>query len=279
MQLLRSYFKMVGYIVKNKYRCSKFTVLLDYSRLIIGSILFHKLGRKKRQQAPLSASIAGNIFQFFSYPQVISLFEEIFIAQQYKFDIELNQNANIIDCGSNIGLSILYFRLTFPNTPVIAFEPDKDAFTLLEKNIRRNRITNVTLHNVALTDVESDVQLFANKNGSFLNMSLFPHPDQLQVSETVTSRKLSSFINRQHTFIKIDTEGAEYAIIKDVIETGAINLIRQMIIECHNTHTTQTPATLTTDLQNKQFTCVHTNHPLFLNAPETLIYATQQAPK
>ncbi len=130
MQLLRSYFKMVGYITKNEYRYSKLTLLADYSSLIISSIRFHKL-RGKRRHTPLSAKISGNVFEFFSYPQAISLFEEIFIAQQYKFDIEPGQNSYIVDCGSNIGLSIIYFHLTFPNTPIVGFEPDKDTFKLL----------------------------------------------------------------------------------------------------------------------------------------------------
>jgi len=276
MQLLRSYLKMVAYILKSDYRYNKFNLLLDYTNLIISSIQYHKFSRKKGLNVPI-AKVAGNAFEFFSYPQAISLFEEIFIAQQYKFSIEPGQNPHIIDCGSNIGLSIIYFHLTFPGTPIVAFEPDKDAFRLLEKNIRRNNITNATLHNVALSDDDTAVQLFANKNESFLNMSLFPRGNQPHFSETVPAKKLSDFINSNHTFVKIDTEGAEYAIIKDLIQSDTVKYVSQMIVECHYAGASMTPDMLIDDLESKLFTCNHCRHPLFDNATETMVYATRKA--
>ncbi len=44
--------------------------------------------------------------------------------------------------------------------------------------------------------------------------------------------------------MKIDTEGAEYTIIKDLVQSNTIRYVSQMIIECHDTHTSQTATTL-----------------------------------
>ncbi len=81
------------------------------------------------------------------------------------------------------------------------------------------------------------MQLFGNKNGSFLNMSLFPRPDQPQLSETVPTKKLSGFYKQAvHFCEKLIRKGAEYTIIKDLVQSNTIRYISQMIIECHDTH-------------------------------------------
>ena len=41
----------------------------------------------------------------------------------------------IIDCGANIGISVLEWKSRWPMARVICFEPDPDAFRLLEMNI------------------------------------------------------------------------------------------------------------------------------------------------
>ncbi len=59
--------------------------------------------------------------------------EEIFIDEIYKLNLE--EKATIIDCGANIGLSILYLKRQTPTAHIIAFEPDEKNFSILEKNI------------------------------------------------------------------------------------------------------------------------------------------------
>ena len=48
---------------------------------------------------------------------------ELFEHQIYKFKCD-TETPYIIDCGANIGLSIIYFKLLFPKAEIIAFEPD-----------------------------------------------------------------------------------------------------------------------------------------------------------
>src|ERR1044071_4816990 len=49
-------------------------------------------------------------------------YEEIFKRENYKVDFATN-DPFIIDCGSNIGLSIIYFKTRYPNAKIIGFEP------------------------------------------------------------------------------------------------------------------------------------------------------------
>src|SRR6478752_2497070 len=50
------------------------------------------------------------------------LFREIFMRGDYYFESD-NAQPTIIDCGSNIGISVLFFKRLFPQCRIIAFEP------------------------------------------------------------------------------------------------------------------------------------------------------------
>jgi FkbM family methyltransferase len=57
----------------------------------------------------------------------------------------------VVDVGSNLGLyTVLLSRLVGPTGRVLAFEPDPDLFSLLQRNCAVNGCTNVTAYNLAL---------------------------------------------------------------------------------------------------------------------------------
>ena len=53
---------------------------------------------------------------------LLFLNHELFGLEIYKFNSEKTEPF-IIDCGANIGLSVIYFKKLFPKAKVIAFEP------------------------------------------------------------------------------------------------------------------------------------------------------------
>src|SRR3990167_3249761 len=55
------------------------------------------------------------------------------------------QPYTIIDGGSFIGLSCLYFKKKYPGARITIFEPDKNALSFLRKNIGANHIKNVEI--------------------------------------------------------------------------------------------------------------------------------------
>jgi CRISPR/Cas system-associated exonuclease Cas4 (RecB family) len=50
----------------------------------------------------------------------------------------------------------------------------------------------------------------------------------------VRGARLSTFIEREVDFLKLDVEGAEVRIIRDLADSGKIGLIHQMVIEYHH---------------------------------------------
>jgi hypothetical protein len=50
----------------------------------------------------------------------------------------------------------------------------------------------------------------------------------------VPSRKLSDFVGGAVDFLKVDVEGAEHRILRDLVKSGKIDLIKQMVVEYHH---------------------------------------------
>jgi|SRR5215213_5790106 len=46
--------------------------------------------------------------------------------------------------------------------------------------------------------------------------------------------KVSRFIDREVDFLKLDVEGAENAVLEDLVSSGAISNIDQMVVEYHH---------------------------------------------
>jgi len=84
-----------------------------------------------------------------NYHALRHLFREIFIQQTYWFEAD-SYTPTIFDCGGNIGISVVYFKMLYPRARVVVFEPDPGAFPLLQKNIEKNALADVGLHLVGL---------------------------------------------------------------------------------------------------------------------------------
>lgn len=177
---------------------------------------------------------------FFDYIQLITLFEEIFVFEVYKFSAT-SDRPFIIDCGSNIGLSVLYFKALYPASRIMAFEPDPQAFELLESNIRNNKLEDVICYNQAVTNTVGCAELFKEEIPGSLGMSLIEMPSAYR--QTVRTIRLSEFIHNDVDLLKIDVEGSEIQIIEGLLETEAIQFVKQMIVEFH-------PSKIVRDIQD-----------------------------
>src|SRR5436190_22989208 len=65
----------------------------------------------------------GKKFRIADAISFLSSLQEIFVGEIYKF-IPGSGPITIIDCGANIGLASIYFKMKFPEARVMAFEAD-----------------------------------------------------------------------------------------------------------------------------------------------------------
>jgi len=65
---------------------------------------------------------------------------ELVLREEYFFSDDFKAPHRIIDCGSNIGLSLLFFKAVYPNSQVMAFEPEPNCFKVASENLKRNNL-------------------------------------------------------------------------------------------------------------------------------------------
>jgi FkbM family methyltransferase len=274
MSSLVHYFRVLKELLARVHTVGRAVLLITYIRLLIASVVHHRnTSAKKSNPEILAEKVFGSRITFFSYPQLINLFEEIFIYEVYRF----HSNAPaplVIDCGSNIGMSILYFKKSFPKCRVMAFEPSHKNFSALESNVKSNTLTDVTLFNFALSDQDAEGFLYKEPAPDALTMSLIPSARKTQTEKVIT-RKLSGLIQGKIDFLKIDVEGAEQKIISDLIQAGKMNSIEKMVVEFHPAVAEIKIENFIARLHECNFDCKTVKDSLHQGATEVLIYCDQ----
>ena len=142
--------------------------------------------------------------------------------KQFFSRIDPEANVNIADIGAQSGLYSLYAKY-LPRANFFAFEPFPTTFGLLNDNIALNEINNVFPKNIALSDSVGTATLNVCKSHFGLH-TLGATPLRFSDIERVpvpTSTLDAEFYEKGIPvhFIKIDTEGGEFAILHGGLQT------------------------------------------------------------
>lgn len=171
-------------------------------------------------------------FSFYSLPLLQYLFREVFVDPDYCFEAR-RPSPVILDCGCNIGMSICFFKSLFPGCKIMGFEPAADSFALLTQNVQANGLKDVALHQAALGSSDGEVTFYQENDPGSLMASTNAHRVGGR-TQTVQQVRLSSFIDGPVDFMKLDVEGAEDEVLKDLVKSNKLRHIEQMVIEYHH---------------------------------------------
>ena len=149
----------------------------------------------------------------------------------------------VVDCGANIGVSVLEWKFRWPQCEVLCFEPDPFAFELLQLNVDKNDIPGVTCINAAISDQDQEAILFgdigpaADARGNSLEAAWGDRPGTSQ--HRVRCCRLSPLLkNRPVDFLKLDVEGVEERVLAEIAD--CLPAIEAMYVEIHETNETAT---------------------------------------
>ena len=159
---------------------------------------------------PTSINLFGTDFKLVDSASFLFMYKEIFEQQIYKFRTQ-NQEPFIIDAGANIGLSILYFKQLYPNSHVVAFEPDIKVFRFLNENVNNYTLSNVNLVNKAIWSSETTLEFMVEGADGGRVTHIETEKEKYQVSTI----RLREYLSKPVDFLKLDIEGAETEVIKD----------------------------------------------------------------
>lgn len=121
------------------------------------------------------------------------------------------KNAVIVDIGSNIGNHLVYFSKTANAKKVYGFEPQKNIFNILSKNLLLNNC-GAEIKNIALGDKIQKTQIsFFDKSN--LGATSLEYNEKGTIQTSTLDEEFKN-IQEKINFIKIDVEGFEYFVLR-----------------------------------------------------------------
>jgi len=188
-------------------------------------LLAYRYGKKKRFQ--------NQAVRFFKYkflvPDCASFlkqFKEIYVEETYKFRAT-SPEPLILDCGANIGLSVLYFKEKLPRAKVKAFEADPEIAKILQFNIRNNGVQDVEVVRKALWIHNRGVDFgIQGADGG----SVFFTSNRAKVPSVSLREELSAV--QSIDLLKMDIEGAELQVLRD--SKDCLHRVRNLFVEYHS---------------------------------------------
>ena len=161
-------------------------------------------------------------------PSFLSAFYYVFVRKTYAFRPSCPRGI-VVDCGANIGLSVLYFKTLYPNLRVVAYEADPAICRTLERNVTANRLEGVEVINAAVGSAAGVVNFLQDGTDSGrVTDELQSGKPIVQVDAVCLRNELDG---RDVQFLKVDIEGAETDALIGCV--GRLSQVRSMCVEFH----------------------------------------------
>lgn len=163
-------------------------------------------------------------FEYSAAGKVRIQYEEIFQKRHYAFKAD-GANPVIVDCGGNVGLSAVWFKLNYPSCRLSVFEPDRNLACMIDKNLQAAGFTGTKCipKAVWVKDGAIGFDLRGDDSGKI-------DANATRMVETVD---LAAWLPAVTDLLKIDIEGAEFDVLEHLCTTGAIQRVRNLVCELH----------------------------------------------
>ena len=139
-----------------------------------------------------------------------------------------------VDVGANIGYySVVAASIVGETGKIIAYEPEPENYHLLLKNLSLNKLSNVQSFQAALSDYNGQGYLYLNDSnrGDHQVYDSGEERNRIETQLICADQHISGLVTKID-FLKIDTQGSETKIIKNLSKAITANLNKiKMIVE------------------------------------------------
>lgn len=146
-----------------------------------------------------------------SHTSELEVLRQVFLGELYRLPAGFEPRV-IFDLGSNIGVSIIYFRLRYPQAEIFGFEPDPASQTKLERNTRG--LEHVTVQAVGVSDPSGELTFYTSEET--WSSSLY-RQRSFQREVAVRCERLDTLVEAAGVeaidLLKVTIEGAELAVL------------------------------------------------------------------
>ncbi|PIY97313.1 MAG: hypothetical protein COY66_00245 [Candidatus Kerfeldbacteria bacterium CG_4_10_14_0_8_um_filter_42_10] len=140
----------------------------------------------------------------------------------------------IFELGANIGYYVLIeTNLIGPQGKIYAIEPEPANFALLKRNVEINKLNNVQLFNIAISDQAGNFPFYVTENSNL--HSMIEPKDGEYKKVMIKTETVDEFLKGKGeiNFIRMDIEGYEYNALRGMRETLEKNPNISLFIELH----------------------------------------------
>ena len=163
-----------------------------------------------------------------------------------EFRVRLADTPMIFDVGAHTGSVASVYRNRFPNAVLHCFEPSPDSFSALSSNTSEDETT--FCHQTALSDSDGSSIFNSNsdsstnsllstdtRGASYWGAGLLEKKSEIEVKTSTLDRFCDAHGISHIDILKMDTQGAEYAVLSgatEMLSAQKIHIIYTELIIC-----------------------------------------------
>jgi FkbM family methyltransferase len=140
------------------------------------------------------------------------------MSKRIKKALDSRKQVLFVDIGANFGKYTVLMGKLFSTYgkqfKILSFEPEKNTYKLLQKNIKLNRLSNVSAYNLALGNLDGKSSFYLDKDTEYITRIYNPGSPSLYVK----TAKLDDFLPKPsrelEIFVKLDVEGHEVPVLR-----------------------------------------------------------------
>ncbi len=227
-----SYLKIIRQVIKDNslfYGLSMLSILssqkfLRYPKNYVYQYNSRKIKKNVKMKYSADISTGFAVFEIFGFCPYYS-------SKSGKIKFNICNDSTVCDIGAFIGDSAVFFGLQ--GAKVYSYEPQIKAFRLIEENLKLNGLKNVQLINTPVTFDGRILSLDSNSDKISDSFNTFTNTGDTKIKSIKFSDALK--MERKWDLVKVDIEGGEWEILKDLCKNPRIlKKIKGIVIEIHH---------------------------------------------
>ena len=148
------------------------------------------------------------------------------------FDFQEQERMFIIDVGAHIGTFSILSSLKYRSSRIISIEPNPESYSILDRNIRSNQLTNIYPIEAALNSQAGPVMLYLSTENWEHSITEQFDGSHLEVKGVTLQQIFLDYQVQTCDLIKMNCEGAEFNIILNLSE-DILSKIKMILILYH----------------------------------------------
>ncbi|MEZ0290158.1 MAG: FkbM family methyltransferase [Sulfolobales archaeon] len=143
----------------------------------------------------------------------------------------------VLDIGSNIGYYAIQEAVVVERGLVYAFEPVEENRVFLHKNIRINDLNNVIVYDYAISSSSGFLNMCVSREKNTSHIILLAEDlrdcERVEKVKALSLKELTKVLNERPSVLRMDIEGFEHTLLRDINIKPLIRDLRLLYVEIH----------------------------------------------